>query len=275
MSAHCEAEPPVTLAVIRFAAGSAGMMAPKTSWVTLPMAPIGVMLVSPDTRVATTASTPESRTPRSAAHQAMSKRRSWARIESTKVTSAPARNHFAGTSPVDGSSSASPAEVSLWLGAPAALEGGFFEPVKVETIERHENEKETSDDTTIKVTPGQSSHSSTSVKFAVTGWSRASPSIRPRNTAIGALASVVGFMARSASTSPLEAAPSTKRLPLSMRKRSASSGAITRGRRASSTAGIARAVVQESELWSTLAMFDSSASLLIALCQARSLLIAR
>ncbi len=56
------AAPAVMLAAIKFTFTLPGLMAPKVSCVTLPIAPMGVVSVSPVTRHATTASAKESST---------------------------------------------------------------------------------------------------------------------------------------------------------------------------------------------------------------------
>ena len=62
----------MTFAVIRLAVTFPGVTTPKVSWVILPMAPTGVMPVSPETRAATTARTKLSRTANTASAIPMS-----------------------------------------------------------------------------------------------------------------------------------------------------------------------------------------------------------
>jgi hypothetical protein len=62
ISAALPAAAAVTLALMRFTVVLSGLTAPRMSWVILPMAPTGVVSVSPVTRQATSASAKESST---------------------------------------------------------------------------------------------------------------------------------------------------------------------------------------------------------------------
>ena len=88
-SAHWLAAPPVTFAAMRFAATLLGTSMAKTSWVTLPIGPTGVMFVSPETRDPTIASANDMSTPRVAAHQMISNSAIWSATESTSARIAP------------------------------------------------------------------------------------------------------------------------------------------------------------------------------------------
>ena len=76
-TAECAAEPAVTVAVIRFAVAFPGTSTPKVSWVILPIAPTGVMSVSPVARHATMARKKDMITARIPIHQWMPKNHIW------------------------------------------------------------------------------------------------------------------------------------------------------------------------------------------------------
>ena len=99
-SAHWLDAPPVTLAAIRLAVALPGVRPANNSCVTLPIAPTGVMLVSPATRAATMASTKVKPTPTTAAHSAISKNERCRATDSTRAASTAVMNHLRVTSPV-------------------------------------------------------------------------------------------------------------------------------------------------------------------------------
>ena len=75
------------LALIRLTSMLPGLIAPNVSCVTLPMAPMGVVSVSPVTRQATTASRKERSTANVLCHQGMPKVRSARNTSATRETS--------------------------------------------------------------------------------------------------------------------------------------------------------------------------------------------
>lgn len=165
-SAHWLAAPPVTLAAIRFGATWPGASAPNISWVTLPIAPIGVTLVSPETRPATTASTNDTSTPSTATGRKMSNRITCSVTDSATAATAPRISQVRLTSPLS----------SLEPSPP-------LDRRNEAASERHENANDVSDDVTIIATPGHSSHLLSWVNHAASGLPAAA---QPSASAIGA-----------------------------------------------------------------------------------------
>ena len=75
-----------------------GLSAPKVSWVTLPMAPVGVVSVSPVTRQATSARKNDRRTASTLCQTGMSKLDLASHTMATSATNCPRKNHDIGAS---------------------------------------------------------------------------------------------------------------------------------------------------------------------------------
>jgi hypothetical protein len=107
------------------------------------MAPTGVTLVSPLTREATTARAKDSSTAMIAAHQVMLKNQVWRMTARMRATPIEKKNHLRGTSPV-----------SVLVSGPDSPP-----PLKARMMAGAEYAKETRLAITMRVTPGQRSHS--------------------------------------------------------------------------------------------------------------------
>ena len=97
-SALLAAAAAVTLADIRFTLTLPGLSAPNVSWVILPMAPTGVVSVSPVTRHATSASANDSSTASAVCQYGMPNARWPSQASPTNAATWPPTNHEAGAS---------------------------------------------------------------------------------------------------------------------------------------------------------------------------------
>src|SRR5436190_1725791 len=97
-SAADVAAPAVMLALIRLMLTLPGLSAPKASWVTLPMAPTGVVSVSPVTRQATSASRNDSATATTLCQTGMAKLAWASQASATSDTIWPMANQLIGAS---------------------------------------------------------------------------------------------------------------------------------------------------------------------------------
>src|SRR5581483_9529241 len=88
----------VMLALIRLTFMFPGLIAPNVSWVTLPIAPMGVVSVSPVTRQATSASPKERTTARTLCQYGMPKEACASKARAMSETTWPAMNQEPGTS---------------------------------------------------------------------------------------------------------------------------------------------------------------------------------
>ena len=138
----------VTLALIRFTLTFLGCKTPKTSCVILPIAPTGVVSVSPVTRQATSARTNESSTATAVCQYGMPKVRWPSHASPTRPTSCPAMNHEAGVSMAAiGSSARRRPPPNIAPRSP-----------KARSAVRHCSANESRLEVTMHATPGQSVH---------------------------------------------------------------------------------------------------------------------